>query len=94
MDDDMTPFNIEIEPRIQDAVQDLISHLVNSLSLQGMTISDMTIQDAEEVGIEVFKAHVAHGVLVEEDLRNYSLCYRQALLMSAGEMKQFTTDWQ
>ncbi len=89
----MNPHNIEIEPHIEAAVHEVIGHLINALSLQGMTLAELTIHDAEEVGTEVFHAYVAHGALDTSDFRQFSLCYRQSLLMSTATTNEFANDW-
>ena len=94
VDDPMNPFDLMTKPEVEAAVADLINHLVHALSMQDMTISEMSIKDAEEVGMEVFKAHVKHGRLERSDYREFSACYRQALLMSTNTTSDFSTDWQ
>lgn len=93
VDDPMNPFDLMTRPEVEAAVTDLINHLVHALSIQGMTISEMSIKDAEEVGMEVFQAHVTHGRLQQSDYREFSACYRQALLMSTNTTSHFANDW-
>jgi hypothetical protein len=90
----MNPFDLETSPEVEAAVRDLINHLVHAMSQQGMTLAELTVKDAEEVGQEVFLAHVQHGTLESKDISEFGACYRQALLMSTVTTNNFANDWE
>ena len=91
--DDDSPVDLGTKPEIESLVHDLMYHLVQSLSLQEMTLGQLFIKDAEQVGSEVFDAYIRAGVLTTEDYPAFKACYRQALLVGVGKANSLTEEW-
>ena len=91
--DENQPFDMDFDPHIETLVHEVIYHLINALSHQDMTIGELAIKDAEEVGQAVFIAALEHGGVKPHDFRQFSACYRQALLVSTGKTNLLMEEW-